>query len=280
MRKYTLCPLAALALGCGGAALRMWQESRYADGFPPVGDLSSLLLIALCVLAAAGAALLAQRSRKLRPGALFSGPSRINGGLLILSALALLGSAVFHLVHIIRITGIGPDSQVSPMVILFTAPLELLQVILAVPAVVCLIFLAKDALIGEGRSLVSLTVLLPPACGWLFLIDLYRRSVSDPIVWDYAFLLFAIITLLVAACCRSAFALGVGKPRTALFVTLLSLPFTVTALTDCDGIHALLVLVAFLIYTLAELPVFGPYIDPPAQPDEIHSETQEETTHE
>ena len=48
MRKYNLCPLVALALGCGGAALRMWQQSRYADGFPPTGDLSSLLLIALC----------------------------------------------------------------------------------------------------------------------------------------------------------------------------------------------------------------------------------------
>ena len=184
MRKYTLCPLVALALGCGGAALRMWQESRYTDGFPPTGDLSSLLLIALCVLAAAGAALLAQRSRELRPGALFSGPSRMNGALLILSALAFLGSAIFHLVHIIRITGIGPDVQVPPLVILTAAPLELLQAILSVPTVVCLVFLAKDALVGEGRSLDSLTVLLPAVCGWLWLIDLYRRSVSDPIVWD------------------------------------------------------------------------------------------------
>ena len=253
MRKYTLCPLVALALGCGGAALRMWQESRYTDGFPPTGDLSSLLLIALCVLAAAGAALLARRSRELRPGALFSGPSRMIGALLILSSLAFLGSAIFHLVHIIRITGIGPDVQVSPLVILTAAPLELLQTILSVPTVVCLVFLAKDALVGEGRSLDSLTVLLPAVCGWLWLIDLYRRSVSDPIVWDYVFLMLAIVVLLLAVMARAGFSFADGNPRQTVFFGLFGLFLTSIAFLQAQDMPARLSLAAFSLYVLAAL---------------------------
>ena len=253
MRKYNLCPLVALALGCGGAALRMWQTSRYVDGFPPAGDLSTLLLIALCALAALAAALVAWRAKGLQAGGLFSGPSKLNGALLILSALALLGSAMFHLLRIIQITGIGPDVQVPPLVLLRAAPLELLQAILAVPAVVCLVFLAKDALAGTGRSLGSLTVLFPAACGWVCLIDLYRRSVSDPILWDYVFLMLALISLLLAVMARAGFSFADGSPRQALFFGLFGLFLTPIAFLQAQDMATRFSLAAMTLYVLAAL---------------------------
>jgi hypothetical protein len=253
MRKFNLCPLVALALGCGGAALRMWQESRYVDGFPPTGDLSSLLLIALSVLAALAAGFIAWRAKGLQAGGLFSGPSKMNGVVLVLSALGYLGAAMFHLAHIARITGFGPDTQVSPIVLLLAAPLELLQAILAVPAVVCLVFLAKDALGGLGRSLGSLTVLLPAACGWVSLIDLYRRSVSDPILWDYVFLLLAIVSLLLAAMARAGFSFADGNPRQAVFFGLFGLFLAPIAFVQAQEMSTRLSLIAMTLYALAAL---------------------------
>lgn len=275
MRKYTLCPLVALALGCGGAALRMWQESRYVDGFPPAGDLSSLLLIGLCVPAALFAFLVARGARNFRAGALFAAPSRTGAALIALSALAFLGAAMSHLLHIIRITGIGPDVQIPPILILTAAPLELLQAVMAVPTVVCLAFSAKDAWLGEGRTLNSITTLFPAAYGWVWLIDLYRRSVSDPILWDYVFLMLAEISLLLAATGRAGFSFADGKPFLTVLFGLSGLYLTPIAFLQATGLAARLSLLALALYALAAL--LGLLKDQPMPeiPSDIILETEE-----
>lgn len=253
MRKYTLCPLVALALGCGGAALRMWQEGRYVGDFPPSGDLSSLLLVALCVLAALLSGLAAWRLKDFRAGALFSGRNPLSAGLLGLSAVFLLGCAIFHFAHIAAITGLGPDAQVSPIRILTAAPLELLLTAVAIFTVVCLAFLARDALAGEGRSHGSLTTLFPAAYGWIWLIDLYRRSVSDPILWDYVFLMLAVIFLLLAAMGRAAFSFADGSAWQMIGIGLFGLFLAPIAFVQAQDTATLFALGAMTLYALAAL---------------------------
>jgi len=274
MRKYTLCPLVALALGCGGAALRMWQESRYVDAFPPSGDLSSLLLVAACALAALLSALVAWKVKDFRAGALFSGPSPLFAVLLGLSAVSLLGCAIFHFAHIAQITGLGPDSQVSPIRILTAAPLELLLTVVAIPTVVCLVFLAKDALVGGGHSRGSLTLLFPAAYGWIWLIDLYRHSVSDPILWDYIFLMLAVVFLLLATMGRASFSFADGKPWQAIFFGLFGLFLAPIAFVQAENIPARFALGAMTLYVMAAL--FGLLKDEPMPPTpEYNIETEE-----
>lgn len=254
MRKYTLCPLVALALGCGGAALRMWQESCYTDGFPPAGHLSSLLLIGLCVLAGLLSVLAARGARKFRCGAYFSGSDMPGAALFVLSAAGFLIAAMLHLLQIAAVTGMGPDSSVSPLFILAAAPLELLLAVLAVPTVVCLAFLAKDAKAGKGRTMNSLTVLLPAAYGWVWLIDLYRRSVSNPILWDYIFLMLAVVSLLVAAVGRAGFSFSDGKPFPTVFFGLFGLFLAPIAFLQASDLPARFSLIAMTLYVLAALP--------------------------
>lgn len=253
MRKYTLCPLVALALGCGGAALRMWQESCYADGFPPKGHPSSLLLLAALLLAALLAALVARGARSVRPGGLFFGGGPVGVLLPVLSAVGFLLAAMLHLAHIALLTGFGPDSAVSPLRLILASPLELLLAVLSVPTVVCLFFLARDAGSGEGRALNSLSVLFPAAYGWVWLIDLYRRSVSDPILWDYVFLMLAVAALLIAAMGRAGFSFADGSPFLTVFFGLLGLFLAPIAFVQASDLSTRFSLAAMSLYVLAGL---------------------------
>jgi len=89
MRKYVLCPLAALALGCGGAALRMCRP----EGLSP-------LLIVLCVGGAALFAFSAFRCKDCRPGAFFTRVSPLSPMLLLVAACLFGVAAMLRLVMI------------------------------------------------------------------------------------------------------------------------------------------------------------------------------------
>lgn len=287
-RSTLITALLALLLGGGAALLRIWQKAAGYDtaGLPIPMGLPSLILVGFLIACTVLYLVLALRQPKKQPEDKVTTANSTAAVLLMVSAGVLFLAAMLTALELFQgytqataLAFTAAQRSEALRTWLTSALPSLIFSILALPTVIALFYRAKLAKTGAGTP-GGFAALMPPVCCWLWLIEAYRLHTANPIVWDYAFLLFAIITLLVSAYFRAGFAYGVGKPRAALFTTLLALTFTVAALTDCDGLHALLILIAFLIYTLAELPVFGPYTDPPAQPDESHSETQEETTHE
>lgn len=122
----------------------------------------------------------------------------------------------------------------------------------------------------------TFAALMPPVFCWIWLVEAYRRHTSSPILWDYVLLLFAVLALLISGYFRAGFAFGVGKPRRAVFVSLLALFFSVTALPDAGDAATALALVALALHALAELGALLDALDnaPP------QTESKEELPHE
>lgn len=242
MRKSILCPALALILGGLGAALRMQQLAQYENGLPPVDSPVSLLLTLLCAAAAVLFLVLAFQSGGCPSDCAFSDSHPIRAGLLLASAALMLLSAVFYLKDVM-------DSQAAgePVSVLL---LELILVILSVPAVISMAFLGKDAKEGGGRSRNSLTVVAPVLYCWVWLIEAYRRHTANPVLWDYVFLLLAVIALLVAVFGRSSFAFGDGRPRLTVFSGLAALFLVPIALIDWYGLAHLAATAGMTLYVL------------------------------
>lgn len=244
-KKIILYPLLALVLGGLGAALRMWQFSHYADGLPAEGDPASLALLVLCGAAAVLFLVLALGSKEVQAGALYTRPSPIRAGLLLACAGLLILSAVFYLKNVLE--GRAAGAALSASI------LELLLALVSIPTVVSAAYLAKDSRSGYGFSYNSLTVVFPILYCWVWLIDAYRRHTANPVLWDYVFLLLAVIALLLAAYGRAGFSFGDGKPRMTVFVSLSALFLVPIALTGHYGAASLFAILAMALYALSSL---------------------------
>ena len=170
----------------------------------------------------------------------------------------------------------------------FSSILSLILSVAAIPTAVALLYRAKQTKLGQV-SASGFAALMPAFYCWVWLIEAYRQHTANPIIWDYVCLLFAIVTQLVSAYYRAGFFYGVGKPRPAVFTSLLAQLFTVVAITDCGDGATMLILTVFLLYTLAELFALLPLVlyqprrlapEPPAPDSSGHSDTQEEEPHE
>lgn len=267
MRKHILYPLLALVLGGLGAVLRMWQLSHYEAGLPARGDPASFALLALCAAAAVLFLVLAFRSKGFQAGALFTQPSPVRAGLLLACAALLLLSAVLYLKAVMDALAI--KAAVSSFL------LELVLAVLSVPTVVSAAYLAKNARSGYPFSRNSLTVIFPVLYCWVWLIDAYRRHTANPVLWDYVFLLLAVIALLLAAYGRSSFSFEDGKPRLTVFVSLAALFLAPIALTGQReyGLPFLCAAVGMSLYALACLSGLLLNLPMPERPEsEIQTE--------
>ena len=263
MRKYILCPLAALALGCGGAALRMC-------GF-------TLPLMLLCAVAVALFALWALLSKNCRGGGLFTCDGFLTPVVLILAAALLAVSAMFRLAHAATLAGVGPDSQVPPLLILTTAPMDVALALLAVPAVVALAFLAKEIRAGGEKLLGSAAVVFPALFCWVWLIDLYRSNTSDPVISHYIFLMAAVIFFLLTALGRAGFAFKDGNPRFTLFSGLCAIALFPILLTHDPAPVLVLTAAAFFLYALCTVTGLLRNLPLPQTAPETEIETETET---
>lgn len=105
----------------------------------------------------------------------------------------------------------------------------------------------------RGEGVRTFAALMPPVFCWIWLVEAYRRHTSSPILWDYVLLLFAVLALLISGYFRAGFAFGVGKPRRAVFVSLLALFFFAVALPDAGDAATALILAALTLHAQAEL---------------------------
>lgn len=240
MRKHILYPLLALLLGVCGA-LSYWKLLlNPADGLPSSSEPAAMILIVLCIAAGALSLLCALRSRGMQAGALYSTGCTIRAGLLLGSAGLLLVSTMLQLLDVMGSVSGGA----SP----FSLLLELILIVVSIPTVVCIAFLAKDAKTGGGRSHGSLTVVIPIFYCWVWLIEVYRHHTADPILWNYVFLLMAVVFLLISICTRAGFSFGDGRPRLAVFSSMAAIFLAPISLISFSGLSTLCATLGLTLY--------------------------------
>lgn len=277
MRKSVLYPALAVALGGLAAALRMWQRlSGYdASGLPVSMSIQAVTLTAVILLSAGSFVFLAFRVPKtlgdqtaaLPRGSVVSSMLTASGMLLLLGGiLNLIGFAGGYLEVSNALYATAKDYNEAMRLFLMRGVLSLALALVSVPAAAALLLQAKRAKKEQPGEPGAFVFLMPPFFSWVWLIEAYRQRTSNPVVWDYVLLLLAVAALLVGGYFRAGFAFGVGKPRQAVFSSLLALFFAVSALPDSGGAADTFTLLALLLQTAAELSALLMRLYPTYQP--------------
>lgn len=299
MRKHIYYPALALVLGGLGAVLRMWQRAAaYDESGLPVSMAAPSVVLALFLAACAGLFLFlsfqtpktTENQSAAVQGSLYSTLLTVSGVLVLLcGAFCLVTFAGSYLEVSGSLYGTAQEQSQALRGFLFSHLLILALALASVPAAVALVYCSKLA--RTGGELNAFAALMPPFFCWIWLIEVYRQHTANPILWDYILLLLAVIALLVSGYYRAGFAFGAGKPRRAVFSSLLALSLTAAGLPDCGGLASAAALVGMELYTFAGLLGLTDRLAPAYHPRRLAGESgaplsppdsqiQEETSHE
>lgn len=282
MHKSVLYPTLAVGLGVVAAGLRTWQLlSGYDESGLPVtmSPQSALLTIFLFVCAALFLYLIVGLPKTLedqssaRPaGQLAFCLLAAAGAVLLLGGALDLKSFADGYLEFSSAVYASPKEQSAALRLFLLRNLLTLAVALAaVPAAVALLYRAKRAREGQELEYNAFASLMPPFFCWLWLIEAYRQHTANPIVWDYVLLLLAVVALLASGYFRAGFAFAVGKPRRAVFASLLAIFLGVAALPDTGGANWF-ILIALLLQALAELHALMSQLFPSYHPRRLAQE--------
>lgn len=294
MRKPVFYPVLAAGLGLLAAGLRMWQRTAGYDsgGLPVRFALPSVILTVFLLLCAGAFLFLALKQPKTledQSAALPQGGTAavmfaaagvlvLAGGMWNLMAFARSYHASFGVMY-----ASPADQWQATRAFLASNLLPGVVAVASVPTAVALLARAKQLKAGEGTPS-PFAAMMPPVFGWLWLIRIFRKHASNPIVWDYALLLLAVVALLISTYERAGFAFGVGKPRRTMFTTPLALVLAVAALPDSGGIANAVTLIGLGLHTAVELSALAGSLEytPKRLAADPSNETiqQEDTPHE
>lgn len=280
MRKPVLYPTLGLLLGLLAALLRLWQRTAGYDasGLPvpfaaPTVVLTLFLL--LCTGAFLYAALRQPKALEDQKPALARGQGA--AGLFSAAGVLVLAGGAVNLLAFLR-------SYNSYAQVLYSSSYEQREALrrflsshlvvgvaalAAVPAAIALLVRAKEARAEAGHTR-PFAAIMPCVFCWLWLIKDFRLHTSNPVVWDYALLLLAIMALLLSACDRAGFAFGVGRPRRTVFSSLAALLLAAAALPDCGGAANALTLLSLACAAWAELWALLSALDSDLKEDASH----------
>lgn len=235
VKKY-LPLLTALLAGAVGFGLRRWQlsagfEEDTALAIP--GAPSAIALVAFSLAVTLLLLLLCRRGEKvLTWDVAFQGgrQSTLLAVMLLLSGFLLLGSGALELLHFSESAAqaYAGETQIARVASAVLLRLRILLCLGALPAV----FLWTRAIFrGEGGS-ESLACLVPCLLYCVWLISDYQLRSADPVVMDYVYEVFAIVTALLGLYYIAGHAFGNGRPRRALLFCLLGTYFSLVTLAD------------------------------------------------
>lgn len=233
--KHKVITLAAVICAAAATcAVRYWQlQVGYdAGGLPIGGALSTYLLAALSAVCVVGMFLLVRpmEQRERYYNNLFITPTGV--------VLSILGGVGIGLYAIFTIVGANTITD------LMTAhgvvdTMTLIESLLAIVSAVC-ILLNQHRMAYMHRPKVFL-YLLPFAFIVLVLIATFRSVWSgDPIILDYCFYLFAMVSAMCAVYHAMGFCFDRGLRRRTTFWCLLTFYFCAVGLVSAGSIHELL----------------------------------------
>lgn len=241
-RTLWLASAPASALVC--AALRKWQlssafeESGLATRFAP----ASVILTCVLLMSAAWFLTLALRADHgpnrrwdaaiLDTGDLVYPVLMIAGAVLALAAAPLLTSSglgqwkLYQAARAARAQGIDAQLPTNNGVLAFATAAGALLSALG------LLQLGRDALHAGRRGRGGYAALIPGVAGCVWLMESFRAHAADPVRWDYAPLLLAIVGGMLLYLDLAGVAVGAARPRRLLWLAAMALPLSAAALVS------------------------------------------------
>ncbi len=288
-KLHILWPLSAVVLAALCAAARLWQRKTAFEGdlsLPIPYAPATVALIALMTLSMAGLLLLA-RKQPLSPALtdehllpdcrndhLFPTAAAIGAFLCFIAAVLLFRDG-FVQWRIFRST-VALEGTVMAMnngvLMLATG----ITTALAFPGLLC-----AGRAAARGTASGRLGVLMPAANGGLWLMEAYRIHAADPVRWNYAPLLIAIVCGSLFYLDWAALTAGKAAPRRLLWLAAMTVIFSAIALAGRWAASSALLLITQLITALAMLcRLPHNLIDPPEPVPAPAEENTEDDTHE
>lgn len=276
MQKNVLLPGAALLAGIAGFALRKWELATAFEpdtNLPIFGAPATLILIAWSALVAAVLILLTRRGREDRS---FDETFSTEGSPLyltasVVSAFLLLASAGAEVVtYPLTIQNVLPVEEGGSRLALL---LPGLRIGLCVLGFLCVLGISQNLYRarGKGRENLALLGLCLLFCVWL--ISDYQGRAADPVILDYVYEIFAIITGLLGIYFITGYSFQTGKPWRTGVLCLLGVYFSLVTLADRHNLadifryaFTVLFLISHAVLLLREHPAG----EPPAETEVSH----------
>lgn len=276
MRKNVLLPGAALLAGIAGFVLRKWELATAFEpdtNLPIFGAPATLVLIAWSVLTAAVLILLTRRGREDRS---FDETFSADGSPLyltasVVSAFLLLASAGAEVVtYPLTIQNVLPVEEGGSRLALL---LPGLRIGLCMLGFLCVLAISQNLYRtrGKGRESLALLGLCLLFCVWL--ISDYQGRAADPVILDYVYEIFAIITGLLGIYFITGYSFQTGKPWRTAVLCLLGAYFSLVTLADRHSLadifryaFTVLFLTSHAVLLLREHPAG----EPPAETEVSH----------
>lgn len=241
-------PLSAVGFGIAGLLLRRWQLATAFEadtGLLLPGQPASIVLVAVCVLAAAAALGLSAalfRGEAAPKGYLanLAAPHPAVGALTVLAGALLLAGGLLG----VRDYALGINESV----------IRLIQGIALIPCGVCaglIALLGQQREEGKGRFHGALPV--PAYCGCVWLVAVYQGHTANPNIMEYAFLLLGIVCAIFACYAAASFSFEKPRPMLCGAMSALGVTLLMVAAGDRPWGMDLMCVVGFAAYLLAQL---------------------------
>lgn len=277
MRKNIVLPAVAAVGGLAGLGLRRWELASAFEpsGLPIPGSPAMLVLLGWSALVAL---VLIALSWGLRAEGDFDTLFAAQGNTIyltacVLSAFLLLASGGAELVTGSVFVSAG-EVYLEPGASRLAALMGPLRIGLCVLGFFCILAIAKNQFRGQGRGMENLSLLGLCLLFCVWLISEYQYRAADPILLDYAYGIFAILTSLLGFYFLAGWSFHTGKPRCTVVFCLLGVYLSLVTMADRHSTAELLRYGAAVLFLTAHAALLlGEHAagDAPAETEEIHN---------
>lgn len=253
MRKEIVLPVTAIAGGAAGFFLRRWELVSAFEpdsGLPIPGMPATLALIGLSAVMAVLLVLLCRGAGKDFGGgydeafyALGNTPYMM--GMVAAAFLMAIAGALL----LLQVPGLyrSASGMTKGLPMLSLMPNVLLAG-LCLASGWSLLQLGRNNFKGEGKGKYSSSLLIPAYAACMWLIAAYQARSGDPIILDYVYQLFAIVSAVLGAYFMAGFGFERGRVFPSALFSLLSMYFILVTLADTHESALMFLFAAYFLY--------------------------------
>ncbi len=276
MGKKILPALLALLGGGAGFALRKWQlatgfEADTALAIP--GAPAAMVMIAFSACMALLFFFLCRKENgPLSWESAFAAGEQntLAATALILSAMLLLVSGGLEIMEYM-VNGASFYTGETAFAKAASRVLPPLRIVLCLGSLPCVFFWSR-AILQKKDGKECLSALEPCILYCVWLISTYQSRAADPVVQDYLYEVFAIVTALLGFYFIAGFSFENGKPRQAVFFCLMGIYFSLVTLADRHGTADLFRHLFAVVYLTAHVLLILNH--PPEEQEAVEEKTE------